>query len=663
MLWYVLSGLFLIIWSALLLHCLSRREFYPIIDRRLGTKIFWVFTFIFFNPLLLLIYAVFGVLLLPPEINEYTKPKRHGSVIAIVCVIFVLVLFELPLGGFKDDPIVLSSNSDTGNPEGSGGSFFESQPHIGTIEASNKVQAYSSSSPGTAARITIRNVMIISSSPNRLLNRVAKEFQKSLVQLPYVDTVAYYPYGTWPREGGLLPDVFITLDMTEFNENNLLHGRKIQAKMEWQAGSSILGDLSDSFETGTSPTVRFNIEGKLQHVSSMFGIENPQTKYKLEAKNISGEILKAAKKQFENLLDKYGELPEMPDVLYGTYRERPEFSFIMNSNVKSLISGSRLLKDNDTIWQFTDDCYTAKGLESYFDELKSLGWTLNGRDNDYLKMRKGSEWIHIYRLQRNAGAGQIISDVSQKPASETLMVAHYESCWTKERMQKVVDKLLDMGIGVKTLLIFKEYFQTTGQYERLRALIEQSPAPLLDGYLVLARFWINRGELEKGRDALMLARAMQYAEKDNNSRAQEIKNLAGMLGDENLAQVPVSEEAFSETGFTNVDEIDRVMIVERGLGEPVLFYRFLGDRELQTLALRAVPSREPLPSESYRLLTVENRKGNSSFSERDGTIEQGSSWIANYNLHSLTDREKTVHLKIESLKDERFRFVFTTKPI
>lgn len=661
MLWYVLSGLFLIIWSALLLHCLSRREFYPIIDRRLGTKIFWVFTFIFFNPLLLLIYTVFGVILQPPEINEYTKPKRHGSVIAIVCVVFVLVLFELPLGGFKDNPIVLSSDSQTGSPES--GSFFESQPHIGTIKANNKVQAYSSSSPGTDARISVRNVMIISSSPNRLLNRIAKEFQKSLFQLPYVDTVAYYPYGTWPREGDLLPDVFVTLDMTEFNEDNLLHGRKIQAKMEWQAGSSILGDLSDSFETGTSPTVRFNIEGKLQHVSSMFGIENPQTKYKLEAKNISGEILKAAKKQFENLLDKYGELPELPDVLYGTYSERPGFSFIKDSDVKHLISGSRLLKDNDTIWQFTDDCYTTKALESYFDELKSLGWTLNGRDNDYLKMRKGSEWIHIYRLQRNAGAGQIISDVPHKPASEALMVAHYESCWTKDRMQTVIDELLDMGVGVKTLLIFKEYFQTQEQYERLRALIEQSPAPMLDGYLVLARFWINRGELEKGRDALMLARVMQYTEKDNNSRTREIKDLAGMLGDENLAQVPVSEEAFSETGFINVDEIDRVKIMERGLGEPVLFYRFLADGELQTLTLRAVPSREPLPTAPYRLLTVENRNGNSSFSEREGTIEPGSSWIANYNLHSLTDRDRTVHLKIESLKGEKFRFVFTTRPI
>ncbi len=664
MLWYVLNGLYLIIWSALLLHCLGRREFYPIIGRRLGTKIFWLFTFVFFNPFLSLTYAVFGVLLRPPEIDEYTKPKHSVAVIAIICVVFVLVLFELPLGGFNAEHVVILNSSETDNPEGGDGTFFKFEPHIGTMKASNKVQAYSSASPGTDARISMRNVMLISQNPNRLLNRIAKEFQKSLVQLPYVETVAYYPYGNWPPKGGLLPDVFITIDMPDCDESNLLRGRKIQAKMEWQASSSIPGDLSNSSEPGKSPIVQFSIEGKLQHVSNMFGIESPQAKYKLEGKNVSSELIKSVKKQFENLLDKYGELPQLPNVLYGTYRETPEFSFIMNDNLRHQISGSRLLKDNDTILQFTDEHQTKEALTGYIDELKSLGWTLNGHDNDYLKMRKGGERIHIYRQeQHNANAGSIISDVSQKPVSEAFMIVHYESCWTKERMQKVIDKLLDIGVGIKTLLIFKEYFQTPEQFERLRAFIEQSSTPLLDGYLVLTRFWIDRGELEKGRETLMLARAMQYAEKGNDVKAEEIKNLAEMLGDESLAEVPVSEETFREIGFIKANEIDKVMIVERGLDEPVLFYRFLEDGGLQTLALRVMPSREPLSSASYRLLIVEKRKGNSSSSEKDGTIAPNSSWAAEYDLHSLMDKDKSVHLKIECLKNERFRFVFTTELI
>jgi hypothetical protein len=352
-------------------------------------------------------------------------------------------------------------------------------------------------------------------------------------------------------------------------------------------------------------------------------------------------------------------------LLYGTYSEAPEFSFILNDNVRHRISGSGLLKDNDTVWRFKDERSTKEALDSYFEELKSLGWKLNGREDDYLKMKKGSERIHIYPQQRhNALSGNLITDVSQKPASESLMVAHYQSFWTKERVQEVMDKLLDSGVGVKILLIFKEYFQTPQQYERLRAFIENSPTPMLEGYLVLCRFWIEHGEPEKGRETLMLARAMQYAEKDSDFKAQEIKNLAVMLGDESLAEVPVGEETFHETGFINVDDIDKMMIVERALGEPVLFYKVLGDGEFQTLALRIMPSREPLSSVSYRLLMVERRKGSSSSSEKDGTIERGSSgWNASYDIHSLTDRDKSVHLKIEGLKNERFRFVFTTGQI
>jgi len=557
---------------------------------------------------------------------------------------------------------VIVSDSETVDQDSQGKIFLRCEPYLGTIKATNKIQTYSSVSTGINAGVSIRNIVFISFNPHRLLDRVARKFQKSLVRLPYVEKVTYYPYGTWPQEGGLLPDVFITIDMPEFNENNLLHNHKLDARIELQAGSSIFGSSSNSFDTDNCPIVQFNIESELRHSSKMVGVESPKAKYRLEANSISDELIKSVRKQFEDLLDKYGELPQLPAMLYGTYHEAPEFSFIVNDNIRCRISCSSLLKDNDTTWQFADERQTDEALKNYYDRLKSVGWTVEGRDDNYLIMRNGSERIHLYRQRRSyVGTGQNVSGVSKKPIFKAPMVARYESCWDRERIRKVIDNLLDIDVGIKILLVFKEHFQTPEQCERLCSFIEQSSAHMLDGYLVLTEFWINRGEPEKGRETLMLARAVQYAEKGDNVKAQEVENLAEKLGDESLAEVAVTEETFREIGFINVEEIDGRMTAERELDEPLLFYKFLEDGELQTLTLRVINSREPLPSTSYRLLTVEKRKGISSSSEKEGTLGPNGIWIAESYLQSLTDEGKSLHLKIESLEDKKFLFTVTTE--
>ena len=133
----------------------------------------------------------------------------------------------------------------------------------------------------------------------------------------------------------------------------------------------------------------------------MFGIESPQTKYKLEANGICTEMAKSIGKQFENLLDKYGQMPELPEILHGAYHEPPEFSFLKSDTVQQLISGGGLLKNNHTVWRFADERQIDKALTAYRDELKSLGWGQEDLGEEYLRMQKGNEHIYIFRQGRS----------------------------------------------------------------------------------------------------------------------------------------------------------------------------------------------------------------------------------------------------------------------
>ena len=663
--WYAFSGLYLVIWSALLIHCLFRREFYPIFGRRWGTKCLWLLTFVFLNPLLTLIYFIFGFLLRPLKAGEHKEDSRTartglGSAVAIVLIGVVLVFFELPSSSSKSEPVVILNESGKNKPteqEDSSGRFHA---HIGTINARNNIQTLSSTSAGSGARVSTRNILIICQSPHDLLDRTMHEFQKSLAQLPYVGEVAYYPFGTWPKPGGLLPDVFITINMPQVNEKSFLRSRYFKAIIKWTAGSSIFAGTSHSDQTYTLPVVRFDIESQLDHESKMFGIEGSQAKYKLAADGICSEMIKSISKQFENLLDKYGQMPESPEMLYGDYHEPPEFSFLKADKVRLLISGKGLLKNNHTVWRFVSERETDKALTACRDEMKILGWGQEDLGKDYLQMQKGNEHIYIFRQdRRDSKAGTIFWSEPEKIASEASLIADYESDFTDDQMQKAMDALLNSDAEMKTLLIFEKYFRTPKQLEHLRSIIEESPVNTLDGCLMLARYWADCGETDRGRESLLRARAMQRTEKDYNVRADEIKSLARKLGDESLAEVPVTEEIFRQMGFINPEQLNEPVEIEKPINEPVLFYRRLGDGELQTFALRIIRSQESSYLVPYHLLTVESRKGSSSSSENSGKIKPGGIWVVDTSINALTSESKSIQLQVKCLDNENFLFAIT----
>ena len=663
--WYVFSGLYLVIWSALLIHCLFRREFYPIFGRRWGTQILWLVTFVFLNPLLTLVYFVFGFLLRPPKVEEHKEGSRtahngFGSAIAIVCIGVWLVLFELPSRADKAEPVVILNKSGEEKPAESNDSFDKFAAQFGTISARNSVQTLSSTSAGNGERVNTRNILLFCQSPHRLLDRTAREFQKSLAQLPYVSKVTYYPYGTMPKPGGLLPDVFITINIPEVDEKTFLRSRYLKALITWTVGGSVFAGTTHSVNNYTPPVVKFDIESQLEHESKMFGIESSRAKYKLAADGICRDMIKSISKQFENLLAKYGQMPKPPEILNGTYHKPPELSFLKGDKVEQLISGNGLLKNNHTIWRFEENRQTDTVLAAYRDELNTLGWGQEDFGNEYLRMQKGNEHIYIFRhRQRDSKAGAFFWRESGRTASEISLIADYESYLTSDQMQKAMDALLDCDLEIKIILIFEKYFSTPQQFERLRSIIEQNPVRTLDGCLMLARYWADRGEMEKGRKSLLHVRAMQRTEKNHNVRAEEIKNLAKKLGDESLAEVPVTEEIFREMGFINIEQLSEPMEIERSINEPVLLYQRLDDGDLKTFALRVIRSQEPSYLVPYQLLTVESRKGSSSSSENGGKVKPGGAWVVESSIDVLTSESKSIQLKINCLDNERFLFVIT----
>ena len=660
--WYVLSGVYLIIWSALLIHCLLQRQFYPVFGRGWGTKTFWLLTFVFLNPLLTFLYFVFGFLLRPAKGAPPGKPVGFGSVAVIAFVAFVLVVFEWPFPDYGQEPVILTRQAAELKPQEPNESFRGldvpwGQAHVALVKAKNGVQTVGSTSAESDDRASVRSIVLVCQNPHALLDRATRKFQKALIRLADVEKVEYYPYGTWPEPGGPLPDIFITIDILELQEKAFLCNRRLRAIIQLQVSDTLFPGSARANHTNAPPTVPFNMESRVDHDSAMMGIESPGSVYKIEADGIAAEMAKSISKQFATLLDKYGQMPRVPAALYGTYREPPEFSFLKENKAERLISASGLFKDDHTIWRFAEQRRTDEALTSYRDALQTAGWGSEVFAKDSLQMQKENERIYIFRDRRqDPAAGAVESGEPGKPSS-SVMIAHYESYFSGDRIQKAMDTLLESETQTRMLLAFERCFRTPEQAERLRAAIEASPPCTLDGSLMLGRYWADRGQTDKARESLLRARAMQRAEKQRSAKSRAIRALAQRLGDASLAETPLSEQAFWDVGFVNAGQLAGPLEFERALDEPVLLYRRLDDGRLRTIALRAVHSRDVSSPAPYGLLAVDGREGRSNASETLGRTGPDGSWVADFSLQGAAGENESMRATVKSVGDERFLFV------
>jgi hypothetical protein len=486
---------------------------------------------------------------------------------------------------------------------------------------------------------------------------VTREFQKALIALADVEKVEYYPYGTWPEPSGLSPDIFITMDMLELQEKAFICNRRLRAVIQWQVSDTLFPGSGPRNHANAPPTVSFNMENRIDHDSTMMGIESPRSVYKVEAAGIAAEMVKSISKQFANLLDKYGQMPRVPAALYGTYREPPEFFFLKDNKAERLISASGLFRDNHTIWRFAEERRTDEALTAYRDQLQAAGWGSEVLAKDSLEMQKENEQIYIFRDRRQDRAtGSLKSGETDKPSSN-VMIVHYESYFTNDRIRAAMDALLECGPQAKTLLAFERCFCTPEQAERLRAAIEANHLCTLDGFLVLGRYWADRGQMDKARESLMRARALQLAERQRNAKSRAIRALAKKIGDPSLAEIPVSEQVLCDVGFVNAGQLSGPLEVERALDEPVLLYRRLDDGRLRTVALRVVHSRDVASAELYGLLAVDGRDERTNASETGGTAGPDGSWAADFLLHGAAAESDFARATVKSVGNERFLFV------
>jgi hypothetical protein len=424
--------------------------------------------------------------------------------------------------------------------------------------------------------------------------------------------------------------------------------------------------MSHTHTSDSPPRLSFGFTSRLQHRSEHIGIESRSLRYSQQALDVAKQFHKALVDQFQTWRDEHGLMPDLPDFLYGASVPAPEFPFLQGENCQKVLSGSALLTQNSATWTFGDDRPTLEVLKEFRDHLRQLGFSGGDRLDretehllEELRMSRDNEHMAVFRQrERDVDADSIrFGDPKEKTQASPSrpFVVHYTSLFTEEQRHSALNKLLNSGTDLETVLIFERQLRTPDLRARLFDLLEQAPVGSMRSNLALVRLYNQEGKTDKAVDAFMRARALTHAERQHNPEANQFKSLAKKLGDESLAKCDIDLEYFHWAGFIDLTDAGEGVTLERAVNEPAAFCLQTRTGEVATVTVRVESAGQASPSPgqtpAYQLTKIIKTENSSSVGSNPFYPGTTSASIHDYGA---------LDIKIETLDSGRFRF--TVRP-
>ena len=381
----VLIGYF-VVWMVLLVACIRRREFCIVFSDSRRTRLFWLATFVFLNPLLTILYFVFGQIRSPQA-----RPIRIARDVALVVAILGFLVNIPGLTHLWMQPFLGRS------PEA--GKHFDA--HLAAIESANNTSTSVVAASSDNSRLACGRIAVIADSRHLLLHRIGSALVEKLKTVPAVETVEFYPDGAFPGCGQRAPDIFVRLHLDRIKETPIPYSLKLGAQIGVGIGRMPLPGMHSYYDQRTSsPLLDFDLQIQMRHTSTTAGYES--ARYSMAARNIANDLGETIAKTLGQWQDKYGLLPKLPGEFYGNYTANELSEPLKKLEPVLLGSYSGLLMHNETYLQFTLADEPVKAIEGLRDAMTALGWkelsSVWKSPHIELRLQKGDRRIHILQM-------------------------------------------------------------------------------------------------------------------------------------------------------------------------------------------------------------------------------------------------------------------------
>ena len=483
--------------------------------------------------------------------------------------------------------------------------------HLGKLNARNKTSMVSSEVHSNPAFLATNRLLILNQCNHLLIARVATSLLDLLKQDSPFNEIDYFPIGEQPDVGGPAPDLYLTLDLTSIDESGLI-GRDLKAQVTAHFGTSLAESNYNSHDNQSPPTVSMRADIGVDHESELMGVESSAAKYTLQGDDIAKQISKHILDKLKKLREKNGPLPEMPAALYPNWTVEPNFAFLDRLQAKRLSGFRGLMLHNESLWRYQPTGDPIETVTAIRDELLADGWK---EDNFYdrsaehfsLQMSKGDETLGVFpKMKVSVHNHQPHNTDDGAETTEPNQLNHFVRYRHRQSLagiRSVVDELFAVDRPDINLLLAMQSNWQGEQHSRAISLIEEHGVRSADAWLLVARSYSRRKDVEGTRRALACCRFLAQTMTNPGDVDQKIKKIAKEHDiDEKLLGKP-DESLLNRLGFVALDsESAPTGSTTVRFGEPAAFY-LVDEADKLTMLVYTV---EKLPQpDRYRITTLE----------------------------------------------------------
>ncbi len=552
----------------------------------------------------------------------------------------------------RDGSGALVADSDEASADGT-----RFNAHLGKLNARNNTSMSSAESHSNPAFLTASRLAIFNESDHLLVARVATSLLEQLKEASPFNEISYFPHGELAETGQLAPDLYLTLNLQSIDESGLI-GRDLKATVTASLGTSFASANYSRTDDQSPPTINMRGNIEVNHESSMVGVESSAAKYVLQGNDIAKQISKHVLDKIKKLRDKHSPLPDLPEALYPEWTPAPAFTFLDRLQASRLTGVHGLMLHNESAWKYqtTDDPIEA--VTKIRDELLADGWTEKNFHTEHpehfnLYMMKGDATLCVFPERRNGHSHRLqfvnadgIDATRANPLNHYVRYRHRQSA---AEIRKVVDTLFaEERPDINLLLAMQSNWQGD-QHSRAITLIEERGVRSADAWLLVARSYSRRKDVEGTRRALACCRFLAQTMTNAGDVDQKIKKIAKEHDIDEKQLGKPNESLLNRLGFVtlNPQSAPTASTTVR-FGEPASFYLIGEDDKLTVFSFTV----DKLPQEDrYRVVTLEATDG-----MRSWTTGEHSSFE---HLGSRTCNGHIVRPRVEQKTPETLEFQLT----
>ncbi|QDU40603.1 hypothetical protein Mal4_49610 [Maioricimonas rarisocia] len=540
-----------------------------------------------------------------------------GRRIALV-VLLIVVALSVSLGAYAmfgpnprvPEGVLTATADEDGDGYRQEGDISDDPSLVATatkLESNIRTNSSSSTASSSGDRLFDRTLAIYNLGDDLLMKRVGLAVFEQLRDEGRFDQIRYLPAGEHLPWGERLPDFFVTLDNTSWEEGGLPGSKTFEGEFVVTACDRFRRS-SHGYHTSTSPPqLQLRFKAEIDYTAKQTGVETSGARYQAVSRDVAKEVVKQLTAVLDKQKEKIGSVGDLPDVLYPEYVAPPEFDVVEELDAEKLIDGPAFMRHCLAMWEVPAKRPANEVVEIVREALANDEWKVpeGGPDDEYLRATKDSKVLVVFRQDDGRFVAGEDAD-TPKP-----MFIAYVHAMSHDDLQGALEQLFDEGVDESVLVMFQNAWHLNR--DQIVKYFEEHPPTHPDAWLQLAYFY-KRDDPEAARDALLRANALQRVLHQENASSR-MKSLAEDLGMEELPQ-RLSHEMIQTLGFEDLSEPGEVEVLVRA-GELKAIWLGDHDDEQRWMLLTPVHKKGEGHTRSLRAQMITLRNGG--WSRSDGT--------------------------------------------